>query len=79
MSPCRNGFVILRTGRSPPAAPHPASRRMQLHSVTDAERASEEDLHLPDSVRSWAHARRHAAGRVAYWPLERRCLEARRP
>jgi len=26
-SPGRNGFVILRTGRSPPVALHPASRR----------------------------------------------------
>ena len=33
-APGRNGFVILRTGRSPPVALHPASRRVQLHSVT---------------------------------------------
>jgi hypothetical protein len=33
-TPGRNEFLTLRTGRSPPAASHPASRRMQLQSVT---------------------------------------------
>ena len=33
-TPGRNGFVILRTGRSPPVASHAASRRLQLQSVT---------------------------------------------
>jgi len=33
-APGRNGFVTLRTGRSPPVALHPASWRVQLQSVT---------------------------------------------
>jgi hypothetical protein len=38
-SPGRNGFVNLRTGRSPPVAPHPASRRRsysRLQAVAQA-------------------------------------------
>ena len=34
-TPRRIRFVLLRTDSSPPVAPHPASRRMQLLSVTE--------------------------------------------
>jgi len=44
----RNEFVILRMDRSPPAAPHPASRRRSCSRLQAGERMPEEDLHLPD-------------------------------
>ena len=47
-------FVILRTGRSPRVAPHPASRRrsyVRLQSQTTID----EDLHLADSIHLQAH------------------------
>jgi hypothetical protein len=40
-------FVILRTVRSPPVAPHPASRRRSDVWLQTGERMSEKDLHLP--------------------------------
>jgi hypothetical protein len=54
-APGRIEFVILRTGRSPPAALHPASRRRSYGRLQTGERLSEEDLHLPDRVNCPAH------------------------
>jgi hypothetical protein len=54
-------FVILRTGRSPPVAPHPASRRRSYFRLQAGERLPEEDSHLSDTARSQAHEREHLA------------------
>ena len=48
-------FVILRTGRSPPAASHPASRRRSRSWLQAGERMPGEDFHLSDHARSQAH------------------------
>jgi hypothetical protein len=48
-------FVILRMDRSPPAAPHPASRRRSCSRLQAGERIPEEDLHLSDQTRFQAH------------------------
>src|SRR5262249_20660415 len=68
-------FVILRTDRSPPVAPHPVSGRRSCLWLQAGERLPEEDFHLPDDVRSQAHgtrrfqravsARRHIASQSA--------------
>jgi len=54
-APGRIEFVILRTTRSPPVAPHPASRRRSYVRLQTGERLSEEDLHLPDQVNFPSH------------------------
>jgi len=54
-APGRIEFVILRTGRSPPAAPHPASRRRSCSWLQAGERIPEEDFHLSDHSRFQAH------------------------
>ena len=54
-TPGRIEFVILRTDRSPPAAPHPASRRRSCSRLQAGERMPEEDFHLSDSARFQAH------------------------
>jgi hypothetical protein len=41
--------------RSPPAAPHPASRRRSCSRLQAGERIPEEDLHLSDQTRFQAH------------------------
>ena len=46
--PGRIEFVILRTDRSPPVAPHPASRRRSYIRLQAGERMPEEDFHLSD-------------------------------
>ena len=51
MSPCRIEFVILRTGRSPPAALHHASLRRSCIWLRAGERLPGEDFHLSDYVR----------------------------
>jgi len=51
-------FVILRTDRSPPAAPHHASLRRSCIRLQAGERLPEEDLHLSDHLRFQAHDRR---------------------
>src|SRR5262249_31835800 len=51
-------FVILRTDRSPPVAPHPVSRRRSYLWLQAGERLPGEDLHLSDGVRSQAHGAR---------------------
>ena len=57
--PGRIEFVILRTGRSPPAALHPASRRRSCSWLQAGERIPEEDSHLSDHSRfSGARAER---------------------
>jgi hypothetical protein len=57
-SPVASGrieFVILRTDRSPPAAPHPASWRRSCSRLQAGERIPGEDLHLSDHARFQAH------------------------
>jgi hypothetical protein len=57
-SPTQTGrieFVILRMDRSPPAAPHPASRRRSCIRLQAGERLPGEDFHLSDHVRLQAH------------------------
>ena len=48
-------FVILRTGHSPPVAPHLALQRRSYVRLRAGERLPEEDFHLPDPVRFRAH------------------------
>src|SRR5215510_13486277 len=60
-------FVILRTDRSPPAAPHPVSRRRSCLWLQAGERLPEEDFHLPDDVRSQAHGTRRFQRAVSGW------------
>ena len=48
-------FVILRMDRSPPVAPHPASRRRSYSWLQAGERIPEEDFHLSDQTRFQAH------------------------
>ena len=55
ITPGRIEFVILRTGRSPPAAPHHASLRRSCIRLQAGERLPEEDLHLSDYLRFQAH------------------------
>jgi len=54
-SPGRNGFVILRTGRSPPVALHPASRRRSYSRLQAGEGIPGEDSHLSERIRPQAH------------------------
>ena len=58
----RNGFVILRAARSPPAASHPASRSRswttQLPSATYGVTSHGVDLHLPDRTTLQTHGPR---------------------
>ena len=51
----RIAFVILRTGRSPPVAPHDASRRRSYIRFQAGERVPGGDSHPPDHARSQAH------------------------
>ena len=53
--PGRNGFVILRTARSPPVAPHLASRRRSYVQLQAGVCIPEENLHLSDQTRLQAH------------------------
>ncbi len=55
LMPGRIEFVILRTGRSPPAAPHHASLRRSCSWLQAGERLPEEDFHLSDHLRFQAH------------------------
>ena len=55
ISPGRIEFVNLRTGRSPPAALHPASRRRSCSRLQAGEGVPEEDFHLSDQMRFQAH------------------------
>jgi hypothetical protein len=48
-------FVILRTNRSPPVAPHPASRRRSYGRLQAGERIPEGDFHPSDCAYSQAH------------------------
>ena len=59
-------FVILRMDRSPPAAPHPASRRRSSSWLQAGERIPEEDLHLSDQTRFQAHWEARSARRPAW-------------
>jgi hypothetical protein len=55
LAPGRIEFVILRTGRSPPAALHHASLRRSCIRLQAGERLPGEDLHLSDYSRFQAH------------------------
>ena len=48
--------LALRTGHSPPVAPHPASRRRSYHRLQAGERVPEEDSHLSDQTHLQTHA-----------------------
>jgi len=48
-------FLIVRMDRSPPAAPHPASRRRSCSRLQAGERMPEEDFHLSNQTRFQAH------------------------
>ncbi len=48
-------FLIVRTGRSPPVASHPVSRRRSYSWLQAGERMPEEDLHLSDQACSKSH------------------------
>ena len=61
MSPCRIEFVILRTGRSPPAALHHASLRRSCIWLQAGERLPGEDFHFSERARSQARVRRGSA------------------
>jgi hypothetical protein len=54
-TPGRIEFVILRTGRSPPVASHPASRRRSYSRLQAGERIPGADLHRSDHAHSQAH------------------------
>jgi hypothetical protein len=54
-SPDRIEFVILRTSRSPPAAPHPASRRRSCSWLRAGERLPGGDFHPSDHRAFRAH------------------------
>ena len=53
--PGRNGFVNLRTARSPPVALHPSSRRRSYGKLQVGVCLPEEDSHLSDHARLQAH------------------------
>src|SRR5688572_9349457 len=55
IAPGRIEFVILRTGRSPPAALHHASLRRSCIRLQAGERLPGEDFHLSDYSRFQAH------------------------
>ncbi len=55
IAPGRIEFVILRTGRSPPAALHHTSLCRSCIRLQAGERMPEEDFHLSDSPRFQAH------------------------
>jgi len=61
MSPGRIEFVILRTGRSPPAALHHASLRRSCIRLQAGERLPGEDFHLSERARFQARVRRGSA------------------
>jgi hypothetical protein len=54
-TPDRNGFALLRTGRSPPVALHPALRRRSYSRLQAGERMPEVDSHHSVRVPSRAH------------------------
>ena len=57
-TPGRIGFVILKTGPSPPVAFHPASRRRSFIRLPGMTWYQGTDFHRPDEVRSQAHGAR---------------------
>jgi hypothetical protein len=67
-------FVILRMDRSPPAAPHPASRRRSCSRLQAGERMPEGDLH--PSVQYYKCALAGALGRGFSPDTFRLCLTA---
>jgi hypothetical protein len=72
-APGRIAFVTLRTGHSPPIAPHVTSRRRSYHWCQAGERMPGKDFHLPGDVRFEAHSRpAHGAGRRCTHVLEMR-------
>jgi len=61
--PGRIEFLIVRTGRSPPAALHLASWRRSCFRLQAGERMPEEDLHLSDHARFQAHTSRSSGAK----------------
>ena len=57
-TPRRIGFVILQAVRSPPVAPHPASRRRSYLRLHVAVTPHGTDFHLADKASSRTHDRR---------------------
>src|SRR5437870_8962222 len=51
----RIGLIFVRVKSSPPAAPHPVSRRRSSSWLQAGERMPEEDFHLSDQARFQAH------------------------
>jgi len=74
----RIAFVILRTDRSPPAAPHPASRRRSCSRLQVGEGVPEEDFHLSDQMRFQAHWNARSARVCRVTPIGSRELTAQR-
>ena len=70
-TPDRNGFALLRTGRSPPVALHPALRRRSYSRLQAGERMPEVDSHHSVRVPSRAH---WEASPVSPNSLPQRCL-----
>ena len=66
----RIGFVFLRTGRSPPVAPHLASRQRSYSRLQAGERLPEEDFHLSDYAYSHAHVAAPFMGAAGVSSLE---------
>ena len=54
-NPAESSSLTLRTGRSPPVASHPSSRRRSYFQLQDGERIPEEDSHLSDQTHSQTH------------------------
>lgn len=64
-NPAESSSLTLRTGRSPPVASHPSSRRRSYFQLQDGERIPEEDSHLSDQTHSQTHPRVPSAPRRA--------------
>jgi len=71
--------IILRTGRSPPAAPHPASWRRSCIRFQAGERIPGEDLHLSDCACSQAHTPPASAAWCFNFDLEQTSQRFRTP
>ena len=73
-APGRIEFVILRTGRSPPAALHHASLRRSCIRLQVGERFPGEDFHLSDSSRFQAHLSPASQAQWVCWLNPRLCF-----
>ena len=64
-------FLIVRMDRSPPVAPHPASRRRSYSWLQAGERIPEEDFHLSNHTRFQAHERGRPARSFVHGALSK--------